>query len=226
MSVNDKSLALFCRIPIKGTVKTRLAQEAGDDFAFRIYEILLKNTISQLECLKNLNPDIDISFYIADGTKELFQQYIENRVKTTIRNYSIHLQIGSDIGERMIQSFKELFEKGYKKVIIIGSDILGDLSYNITLGFEYLNKRSYVIGPSYDGGFYLIGSSNNFDPDLFEEIRWSSNQVFWKLKENLHKKLYSYWILEQLMDIDYYDDLKKAVKSGLLDMKILNEEYY
>ena len=220
ITVVDKAIALFCKPPKKGYVKTRLAADTDEEFALRIYEILLRKILIQLDAFNQMDKTVDIYYYISDADRSEFERFLSDNLLLS-RDKFLRVQIGSDLGERIKKAFEELFSNNYQKVIIIGSDILGDLVYNITIAFEYLKKSNYVVGPSFDGGFYLIGANRSFDEELFNGITWSSNNVLNKLKDNLHGKLYSYRLLDTLLDVDRYEDLIKGIQMGILDKNLL-----
>ncbi|MGC8769001.1 TIGR04282 family arsenosugar biosynthesis glycosyltransferase [Calditerrivibrio sp.] len=220
ITVVDKAIAIFCKPPKKGYVKTRLAADTDEEFALRIYEILLRKILIQLDAFNQMDKTVDIYYYISDADRSEFERFLSDNLLLS-RDKFLRVQNGSDLGERIKKAFEELFSNNYQKVIIIGSDILGDLVYNITIAFEYLKKSNYVVGPSFDGGFYLIGANRSFDEELFNGITWSSNNVLNKLKDNLHGKLYSYRLLDTLLDVDRYEDLIKGIQMGILDKNLL-----
>ncbi len=105
----------------------------------------------------------------------------------------------------MYNAFKSGFQKGYKKIIIIGSDIYDLNSETIEEAFAELENSDYVIGPAADGGYYLLGmkSLNN---EIFLNKNWGTNTVLKDTLNNLrHKKVK---LLQIKNDIDVYEDLK------------------
>ena len=87
------------------------------------------------------------------------------------------VQKGSDLGERMMEdAFKKSFDKGYKRVIGVRSD-LPDLSSEImTEGLEALKLSDTVFGPSEDGGYYLVGMTYLI-PQIFKNKAWSTESL-------------------------------------------------
>ena len=118
-------------------------------------------------------------------------------------------QKGADLGERMKNSFVEAFKMGSKRVVLVGSDI-PDLPLEvIEEAFISLKEEDAVIGPSYDGGYYLIGfKDKTFLPQVFERMAWGTERVFedtMKVLKNLNQRVHT---LPVLRDIDTVDDLK------------------
>ena len=187
-----QALIIFARNPVRGKVKTRLAATMGDDKALSIYQSLLQHTVQitqQLAC--------DLYVFYADGI--LFNDIWSDEV------YLKKNQVGNDLGQRMHHAFDFLFEKGYQKIIIIGTDCF-ELSSSILLdAFTVLNTNEVVIGPSEDGGYYLLGM-RQFFPFLFEEKAWSTDTVYNSTIQQLKMHKISYGILPILNDIDTEDD--------------------
>ncbi|CAG0909282.1 unnamed protein product, partial [Cyprideis torosa] len=81
--------------------------------------------------------------------------------------------LGGHLGQRMQNAFKEAFEEGYKKVIIIGSDNLDIDASHILEASKALDRNAFVLGPAADGGYYLLGMTI-FEPSLFEDMAWGT----------------------------------------------------
>jgi len=193
MDLNHTALIIFIRNPVLGKVKTRLAKNLGDEKALAVYHLLLRHTLDitlPIPCEKFV--------YYSD---EPDQQDIWNH-----RGYFKKQQFGNDIGERMLLSFSELFEKGYKQVLIIGSDCY-QLSTNIIeKAVSLLDSHSAVLGPASDGGYYLLGLKT-LVPDLFSNKPWSSDQVAALSIADFKNHSLSYALLEELNDVDLMADL-------------------
>jgi rSAM/selenodomain-associated transferase 1 len=107
----------------------------------------------------------------------------------------------------MRKAFEQLFEAGYKKIIIIGSDCF-ELTCEIILeAFDVLLKHDVVIGPAFDGGYYLLGM-NYFIPQIFDNESWSSNSVFSDTRRQLENLNISFDLIKTLRDVDRESDLE------------------
>ncbi len=194
------AVIIFAKYPAYGKVKTRLSETLGVEFAVRFYKAMAEHTFQICLMLPKNKYDIFL-FYEKSEQSESVKSWIPSE-------FSVHLQEGSDLGEKMKAAFNRMFEKGYKKVTIIGTDC-PELNTKILLkSFEELSDNSIIIGPSADGGYYLMGM-NKFYPFLFDDIEWSSTRVFddtlKKVKENnLHV-----YMLPGLIDIDTEKDLRQ-----------------
>ena len=195
----EHALIIFIKNPVLGKVKTRIASHAGEAAALDIYKNLLDHTrivVGSIEATRLL-------FY-SDRVQRL-DQWPEKK-------YSKNLQMGDDLGERMLNAFKIATE--YDKKIIIGSDCPGITQELIEEAYISLDYHDVVIGPSHDGGYYLLGM-NTLVPELFHHIPWSTDQVLLETVKILQQKRLLYKLLPMLRDVDTIEDWE-AEKGKLL----------
>ena len=172
--MTKQALLIFTKNPEPGKVKTRLAATLGTAKAFSIYSQLIEHTIS----VTNYLPVDKIVFY----SNHIVQEDIWDD-----KYYQKQVQEGSDLGERMNNAFNYAFQKGYDRVVIIGTDC-PELNAGIIMNaFAYLNIHDVVIGPAADGGYYLLGMKQYFS-QTFENINWSTETVFERDTGSLQKK--------------------------------------
>lgn len=186
------ALIIFIRNPELGTCKTRLAKTIGAIAALEVYKQLLNHTAS---VTKNVQAD-------------KFVFYSENIKENDIWNpatFKKKLQNGTDLGERMKNAFTEVFNLGYEKAVIIGSDLLDLETDNIDDAFNKLNDSEYIIGPAKDGGYYLLGTKT-VNQNIFKNKKWGSASVLKDTLNDLQQS--SIHLLEELNDIDTFEDLK------------------
>ncbi|MEF3255291.1 MAG: TIGR04282 family arsenosugar biosynthesis glycosyltransferase [Deferribacterales bacterium] len=214
---NDTAVAIFCKYPEDGRVKTRLAKDIGCIKAVEVYKFLLNNTLKMLFTIEDLTLDLFIFIDNKDDTLK-FNNYMKIHFPSFF--YKVGYQIGDDLGERLFYAFESLFKNRYNKVIIVGSDIVGDLKTECIRAVKCLDTSDLVIGPSYDGGFYLLGAKNNIPKELLNDIQWSTESVFESLLYNINSLSFSYSLIDPLYDIDTIDDLKKAMEYKLLPANI------
>ncbi len=193
--LSTTALVIFVRNPISGQVKTRLAKDIGDERALAIYLQLLQHT---LEITRGLS--FRKFIYYADE--------VSDYDLWSVPGYTKRKQNGNDLGERMHNSFKELFDQGFTRIIIIGSDCLQLKTETLEEAVALLESNAAVIGPASDGGYYLLGLTK-FYPDLFINKPWSTDQVFEKTIKDLINQGISYALLEELSDIDDVTDLEE-----------------
>lgn len=182
------ALIIFIKNPKLGTAKTRIAKTTGDEKALRIYKELLKYT-------RQVSLEADVDRFL------FYSSHIDENDQWSSADFNKRLQKDTpDLGDRMVAAFRQIFETN-SPVLIIGSDCATLTKSHLAKAIEALKTNDFVIGPSTDGGYYLLGMSQ-FEPAVFNEIEWSTEQVLpttlLKIKE-LEKK---YRLLEPLTDID------------------------
>ena len=190
---NKKAIIIFTKNPELGKVKTRLARTIGDDKALEIYKKLLDYTRNIVEPV-NVDKFIFYSETIVDFDKW------ENTI------YHKKLQSGTDLGMRMQNAFEELFQLHYESVCIIGSDCYELNSEIIEKAFRRLEHEEVVIGPTFDGGYYLLGM-NQLYTKLFQNKNWSTESVYGDTIGDIKELSLRYFDLEKLSDIDEEKDV-------------------
>jgi rSAM/selenodomain-associated transferase 1 len=196
--LDDRCLLFFIKNPEKGKVKTRLASAIGDRMAVKLYKRFL------LETLFTLNGGTFL-FYLCYSPESPLRD-----LKDWLGHHYLYMpQAGEDLGERMKNGFVEAISMNFKRVVLIGSDI-PDLPLEfIEEAFTSLREKDAVIGPSFDGGYYLIGFKNEtFSPKVFEGIHWSTASVFEKTLKVLTEEGLTVHTLRPLRDIDTVEDLR------------------
>lgn len=184
-------LLIFTRNPELGKAKTRLAKTVGNETALEIYKFLLQKT--QSESAK-VNADKAVYYSVKIRENDIWDAKI----------YQKHQQKGEDLGVRMQNAFKNGFNAGYQKIIIIGSDLYDLSSKNIDEAFLQLNKNDVVLGPATDGGYYLLGMKK-LHRKVFQNKEWGTETVRKDTLLNLKNKKVK--LLAFKNDIDVYEDI-------------------
>lgn len=189
------AIGIMFRLPEFGMVKKRLAAQIGKNEALNVYASMLYVTINRISTLK----DIDIyGFYNS-----------LNRQSVNLNNIKTLPQQGENLGEKMLNAFEYLFKNGYDKVLLIGADS-PDLPVDyITEAFSMLDSFDMVIGPTEDGGFYLIGSNKPLPKTMFDSIQWGSSKVLMDTVRNAKNLSINYFLLNSWYDIDDQDSLNR-----------------
>ncbi|WP_200837185.1 TIGR04282 family arsenosugar biosynthesis glycosyltransferase [Dyadobacter sp. 3J3] len=188
-----KSVIVFLKNLTLGRVKTRLAATIGDHKALEIYGRLVTHTLRQI------NESANTTFLYFSDTLDSDLPVIEHP-------FNIRLQNGEHLGERMSNAFKEVFETSEQKIVIIGTDCPGLDASIISEAMKALDENEVVIGPAMDGGYYLLGMKH-FQPFLFEDIPWSTEQVLELTLQKCRQHHLTYCLLKTLTDIDNENDL-------------------
>ena len=114
-------------------------------------------------------------------------------------------QYGNDLGEKMKNAFNDGFKKNYEKILVIGSDLFDLEPSHINEAFKKLNHNNVVIGPAFDGGYYLIGLKK-LHPKIFQNKNWGTSSVRKETLKNLEKV--DVHLLPMLNDVDVIEDIK------------------
>jgi len=184
--------------PERGKVKSRLATTIGDDSAVSVYKNIVDRMLSTLK----------------QGTFPLYICFSPKNAQKPVKNwlgreYRYIPQNGKDLGERMRNGFIDGFAMGHKRVVLMGSDIPDLPMKYIVEAFKSLKAMDAVIGPAYDGGYYLIGfKDKTFSPQVFEGIAWETKNVFDETMKKLKRFRRTVHTLPYQRDIDTVDDLK------------------
>ncbi len=209
------SLIIFVKAPVPGRVKTRLvppltydqAAAMYRDWAASIYTSLLKIPALSVEIAYEPHPDFPSPDWI----------------KTSSQEVPFFLQEGENLGERLKNAFHSVFKKGHSKGVIIGSDSPGLPTEYIRDAFSSLDNNDLVLGPTPDGGYYLIGLKDKIIPDLFRDIPWSSSTVLEKTLAQAKKHSLKTDLLPEYLDIDRPKDLESLEPTFSIIIPTKNE---
>lgn len=191
--MNSKAVIIFIKNPEKGKVKTRLAKTIGDDRALAVYQKLLAHT-------RDVMSKVDAEKYLYYSNEVNAQDDWSNE------QFIKRVQAGNDLGQRMSNAFREVFERGHTEVVIIGSDCYQLNNEIINSALNGLREKNVVIGPTYDGGYYLLGMSKYIE-DVFLDKQWSTATVYSDTINDIGRLKLSYVTLPKLSDIDEEKDL-------------------
>ena len=197
---NFPPLAVFVKNLIPGTYKTRIADEKGLAVAREVYQSLLELTE---KTVADYPGDVYIYFNNSIPKTEDFPYF---------KKMSWRVQNGSDLGERMSNSFAELLSS-HRGAILIGSDCPVLKLDHLRMASEMLRQNEVVFGPAEDGGYYLIGMNRHYS-QLFENIPWSTASVLDNSMRIAHQSQLSFHTLPMLYDVDKYSDWERFVRSG------------
>ena len=192
--MHQNALILFMKAPVLGRVKTRLAEGVGNDNATTLYRLMCEH-------LLNLTAPqyTDVIVAYDDEERTSLPSYLEAK--------SLFYQSGDDLGERMQNAFEAVFKKGYKRAILVGSDIPDVNERLLEESFAHLCNNDAMLSPTEDGGYYLIGfHAHTFCQEAFEGITYSTDDVY----ANTLLKLSPLRVAkgEILRDIDTLEDLR------------------
>lgn len=202
-SERDSALVVFARAPRPGKVKTRLALAIGHDAAAKVYSALLTRALELAAASR-----FRALYLFAADRSEL--DYFSGRLDQS--RWQVRLQCEGDIGQRMGHASERVLSK-HEFLVITGSDVADATLTDLNNAHRILSHGSsrIVLGPSLDGGYWLIGLHRP-QPALFEGIPWSTGEVCRVTQERIAALGLNLSTLETRHDIDEYDDLAFLVE--------------
>jgi uncharacterized protein len=193
------SILVFCKPPIAGQVKTRLIGALSARQAAEIHAACLKDTVSMVRSVGGAQKWLYVAAHRGAAQRLAKQLGIDSPWK-------VATQRGADLGQRMRSAIEEQLRGGAEKVVIVGTDSPWMGPDRIQRVLRWLDKVEIVLGPSEDGGYYLIATCKSV-PRLFSKIRWGTAEVFAKTLKALRASRTTFRLLKRDFDLDRPEDL-------------------
>jgi uncharacterized protein len=191
-------LGVFVKAPAPGRVKTRLAAEIGVHRAAEIYRDLGRRVIS---ACAGTGHDTVVWFAPPEA---------RSAVRDWLKGLSVvafRAQLSGPLGVRLAAAFRQHFDEGVSRVIMIGSDCPGVDAGLVSRALRVLDEHDLVLGPAHDGGYYLIGLRAPA-PQLFQDIAWSTEAVLEQTLARARELGLGAAILPTLRDVDTASDAR------------------
>ena len=210
----ENHLGLFAKFWEPGRVKTRLAATLGDQLACELYQIFLFHL---LESVVSVTEQSTVVFSPSNQQAD-FRAAISS-------DWSLEAQSEGDLGDRMRNFFSKRLPSDATtgesanetsslsqttKVIAIGADCPQLPASEIQVAFDLLDHNDVVIGPSTDGGYYLLGMQGSL-VEVFDGIDWSTPAVLPQTIQRLDKLNKSHALLAERTDVDDQQDLQQML---------------
>lgn len=192
-------LIIFTRYPEAGHAKTRLIPALGAEGAANLQRRMTELIVQTALILEEKIP-LENEIRFAGGSNN-------KMVKWLGLDLNFHPQGNGDLGEKMSRAFTESFGDGFRQVVIIGADCPNISTAILATAFKKLADHDLVLGPATDGGYYLIGLSAP-RPRLFDNLPWGNNRVLLETLALAERYNLSFFLLEELSDVDRPEDLK------------------
>lgn len=209
---SDERLVVFCRYPVPGRVKTRLAPALGRLGAAELHRRLTERVISLAEAVA-AGRGADLEIVHAGGSRRAMARWIGRRRRVVP-------QSGGDLGERMASAFRSAFREGARRVVLVGTDIPALRADDLDRALDALHSANGVLGPSLDGGYWLIGLDRPVD--LFDGVPWGTGQVREHTLALAADRGFRVCELRTLRDLDTPEDLRDAAWPGPLEGPFLS----
>ncbi len=192
------AVVVYAKAPIEGSVKTRLCPPLTADEAASLHGSLVMDQLERCRSLKGC----EVILAGSPSSHHPFFKAMQARFGVSLWD-----QQGEDLGVRMSRTFKEGLSSGYAALVVVGTDIPGVTAQILTQAITALRQYDVVIGPTQDGGYYLIGL-RQYVPELFQHIPWSTDRVCALTCDRVAASGLSLSRLPVLRDVDTIDDLR------------------
>ena len=213
MNATAFHIAVFCKAPVAGAVKTRLIPAYGADGARDIYVQLAERTLATVHDTCEAH-GASASLWVADDlTHPSVQRWCRDL------NVPSHQQIGADLGARMLHCLKTMCKK-HQRVLLIGTDCPAFTPEHLHRAAHALTETcAWVFTPAEDGGYVLVGS-NAPSKIPFAQVTWSTIEVMTQTRAALSLQNLPWAETETLWDVDVQADVERAQRDGLLPNRL------
>ncbi len=185
---------LMAKAPVQGWCNTRLAESIGPEKAAKLQEALLMDVLEKIQAT-----EIIANLWIGTpSSSPKIQTYPIRRVTYLV---------GKTLGGAMTRAFNASRKRGWTRALFVGTDSPVALDAHLAAALNELQEKDMVLGPTGDGGVYLIGLKQSFR-DPFSNIEWGGTEVFSQLQQMGKDKGVSMSILPREDDVDTMGDLK------------------
>lgn len=124
-------------------------------------------------------------------------------------------QVGETFGQRLSNAISIIFDKGFQKVVVVGNDCPTLTSEHILEADRHISPTNLVLGPSLDGGTYLIGiHKTTFQPTVFQNLAWQSQHLLNDFSNSMPGCRENCHFLSPEIDIDHKNDLFLLLQKG------------
>jgi len=204
--MREAAVAIFAKAPVPGRVKTRLVPPLTPEEASRVARASLLATLRRF----------------AQAGPAPLSLFLDGIADPTIRALAAGLGVGiypqseGDLGFRLRAAFGFLRGRGAEVTLALGSDSPTLDPGRVSEALDALRRHDVVVGPTEDGGYYLIGMRGDHGA-IFEGIPWSTSEVTARTLERTRRLGLSACVLPEWYDVDDPATLLRAVE----DSKVL-----
>ena len=196
--MGEDRLIVFGRYPVPGVAKTRLIPVLGRVGAASFHRMMTERIVSLASSFAG-GRGIKVEVCFEGGDELKLRRWLGYGTR-------LSAQSPGDLGEKMYHAFARAFANGARRVVLVGTDIPGLNESHLETAFNILESKDLVLGPSKDGGYWLMGLKTPVD--LFQGIKWGSEDVLEKTLIQAKEKAMSVYKLDPLTDIDTVGDLR------------------
>jgi len=193
-----------------GRCKSRLSKDIGKSNSAKVQSVMTKHTILVAKSLQKTK-QIDLTIAISGLGEKNCRRWSE---ELGIRKFNLQGKgcLGEKMKRQIIKNKKFCYEHKIKNIIFIGTD-LPDLCHQDLLNtLRDLKQNDLILGPSNDGGYWLIGLSKKIISQHlylpFIDIKWGTENVLQNTIDNFSSTKLKYKLLNKKIDIDTIIDIE------------------
>lgn len=222
MRERARRLLVFGKLPAAGRVKTRLAPALGAEGAAALYAAFLEDTAASARRVDGAEVQLWLEAPGGGEGRDGLEGREAGRRLARRLGLGLRWQRGEELGERLRRAFARAFAEGADSAVAVGSDHPTLPPARIEAAFRALTTAEVAIGPSEDGGYYLIGLSRPAWPraaELFRRIPWSTPRVLARTRAAVARLGLSTRELAPWYDVDVPRDLARLRRDLSLDSR-------
>lgn len=204
--MNKNAYVIFTKVPEPGYVKTRLEPDLSAIEAAKIQAIMLTRLVKFSQQLAK-----KMTIFLAYQGHDRYQtQLFLAGLPSWIQAFP--QDIGT-LGLKMSHAIQKVQAQGYQNVILTGSDIPQLTAGMIERAGQALKQNDIVLGPTFDGGYYLFGTSGcDIDTFLNTDISWSTASVLEVTVQLLKDNNKRFWLMPTMLDVDFKTDVDQVAE--------------
>ncbi len=196
---------IAAKAPRPGFAKTRLARTIGEDWAVELYRAFLSDLSARFE---QHDLPFDVGWYVTppDAWPEIAQQLGTRAADALV----LEQEEGLDWTERQSALFSGARDRGEEKIVLLASDSPHLSEETVQSAFDELDRHDLVLGPTFDGGYYLIGTrACDWREEVLDGIRMSGSSVLEEIVDRAHRLQLSVRTLAATFDVDELEDVQR-----------------
>ena len=201
----DRMLIIMAKAPRPGAVKTRLASSLSPESVIDFYCCLLHDTLALARSLHN----VEVAIMCPDSDVNELAQFAGNDV-------TVVAQKGEGLAAGLTSVFAHFTEDNQRSVIAFNSDSPHLPRSVLEAAFNTLGTHDVVVGPTHDGGYYLVGAKASH-PTLFARDGMGTSSALERLLSNARALKLSVGFAEPFYDVDVAEDLTRLAAELRLD---------
>lgn len=192
---------IFTRYPTPGKTKKRLIPALGPVGAADLHREMTENTVTVARRAVAGKP-MSVEVCLDGGSAAQMERWLGPGL-------AFSAQVHRGFGERLLTAFEKAFQGGAVRVVLLGTDIPEVSEKYVDQAFEALENNDLVLGPSEDGGYWLLGLKKS--ADLFQGIAWGTERVLEQTLDSAREEGLTVHLLETLTDVDREEQLERLM---------------